>query len=399
MNKNYKRGIAVMLAGCVIAALSGLISSQGTLEEGVKLRRNEYGEGEKAVSLVASDENREVVVYYNLAERVYSEEELEEMLPEFIEELEVVVVGNNDAADSIYEDMNFVSEVEGYPFEISYYTDNSDLVGYDGSLKETVENRETVMLTAEMEYEDYCFQHSFPVVICPPVYTEELLWQQSVEQAIQRADEESAEDTYLSLPTQIEKNQILWREETEGKGVKILLLSAVLGGYFFFADRLQEKNRLQKRKEQLKKEFPEFALKCSMLTGAGMTVRQAFQKMASAYEEGKTACRQIYEEVTISVREMENGVPERMVYQNFGRRCGIRETEKFGNIIARNIRQGAEGLTGILREEAAEAMNMQREYIRKKGETAGTKLLFPMLILLLVVMVMIMIPAFGNFSI
>lgn len=399
MKKNYKRGMAVMITGIVIAVLSGVIGSSGTLEEGKRLPRNEYGEGEKAVSLIATDLKQEAVIYYNLAERIYTEDELEDMLPDFIKELESAVIGNNEKADCIRENLNFVSEIEDYPFDISFYSDNSDLVGYDGSIKDIVESPETVMLTAEIEYGDYSFQHSFPIVIYPPDYSEEELWRISIEQAMQKADEETSKENYLILPTKVGESEILWSEEKSGKGMKIMMLSGLIGGYFFFADRINEKNRMQKRKEQIKKEFPEFAMKCAMLTGAGMTVRQAFHKMATAYMEGKTSGKEIYEEVVISVREMENGVPERAIYQNFGHRCGIREAEKFGNIIARNIRQGAEGLTNILREEAVEAMNMQREYIRKKGETAGTKLLFPMLILLLLVMVMIMVPAFGNFSI
>lgn len=399
MNKNYKRGIVILAVGILVAVLSGVINTAGELKEGNRLIRNEYGDGEKTISLVASDEKREAVIYYNLAERIYSKEELEDMLPEFKKELEAVVVGQNLSTENIQDNMNFVSEIEGYPFAISFYSDNSDLVGYDGSIKEAVESPKSVIITAEMEYEDYIFQHSFPVIICPPAYSEDELWKMGIEQAVQKADEETFKETYMELPTTVDGMKISWNEEKSGKGIKIMMLSGVISGYFFFADRMNEKSRIQKRKEQIKKEFPEFALKCSMLTGAGMTVRQAFHKMASAYMSGKTSCKQIYEEVVISVREMENGVPERTVYQNFGKRCGIREAEKFGNIVARNIRQGAEGLTNILREEAAEAMNMQRELIRKKGETAGTKLLFPMLILLLLVMVMIMVPAFGNFSI
>ena len=44
-------------------------------------------------------------------------------------------------------------------------------------------------------------------------------------------------------------------------------------------------------------------------------------------------------------------------------------------------------------------MEMHKETVKKQGETAGTKLLFPMLILLLIVMVIIMVPAFSTFNI
>jgi len=71
---------------------------------------------------------------------------------------------------------------------------------------------------------------------------------------------------------------------------------------------------------------------------------------------------------------------------------------KFGTLLASNLRKGQEGLSALLREEASIAMAQRREIIRKKGETAGTKLLFPMLLLLLIVFVVIMVPAFSSFT-
>ena len=155
----------------------------------------------------------------------------------------------------------------------------------------------------------------------------------------------------------------------------------------------------RERAEEIRKEYPEFVLKCSMLIGAGMTIRQAFERLARSYQQGLVKKKALYEELIIGVRELGNGVPERLVYENFGKRCGIRETEKFGHIMSRNLKKGSDGLKKALREEAQEAMEMQKESVKKQGETAGTKLLFPMLILLLIVMVIIMIPAFSTFNI
>jgi len=140
-------------------------------------------------------------------------------------------------------------------------------------------------------------------------------------------------------------------------------------------------------------------MKCAMLVGAGMTPRQAFERLGKVYKENSSAKNSLYEEILVTNRELENRIAERRVYESFGRRCGIRETEKLGSMLSRNLTKGTEGLKNALREEAKEAMEIEKERIRKQGETAGTKLLFPMLILLLIVMVIIMIPAFSTFSI
>ncbi len=51
----------------------------------------------------------------------------------------------------------------------------------------------------------------------------------------------------------------------------------------------------------------------------------------------------------------------------------------------------------LLTEEARRASQERMDHARKSGEEAGTKLLFPMVMLLAVVMVVIMIPAYMSF--
>ena len=53
----------------------------------------------------------------------------------------------------------------------------------------------------------------------------------------------------------------------------------------------------------------------------------------------------------------------------------------------------------MLKAERLNALKEQRDYAKKKGEEASTKLLFPMIILLVVSMVIIMVPAIMSFGI
>ena len=131
-----------------------------------------------------------------------------------------------------------------------------------------------------------------------------------------------------------------------------------------------------------------------MLVSAGLTLRQALLKIA----QGADAQKPLYQEIIRGVHELEAGISEGNVYENIGRRCNTPQMRKFGTLLASNLRKGQEGLSALLREEASIAMAQRREIIRKKGETAGTKLLFPMLLLLLIVFVVIMVPAFSSFT-
>ena len=67
---------------------------------------------------------------------------------------------------------------------------------------------------------------------------------------------------------------------------------------------------------------------------------------------------------------------------------------RFSSIITQNIRKGSEGILNILEQEASQALVERKQEALKRGEVAGTKLLFPMMLMLGLVMAIIMIPAF-----
>ncbi len=399
MTTNQKRGILVIVLGIGIAIVSLLFPIGGYVDGENRIERNEYGEGEIAVSLVVDSSYGENEIVYNVPERIYTSEEIEEILPEFIENLELIVLGNNESAEQISADMNLVEEIEDYPFVITWSVDKREYIGTDGKIKEEITEAIPVTFTAEIEYEDYCYEHTFSVVLVPGSLSSPEYWMNALETALENAQEYSRQDVFLTLPEEVKGETVIWKEKRTSRGIKIAALCGVAGIFLFFADAIEKKENDKKRLREMRKEYPEFALKCAMLIGSGMTLRQAFERIAKSYLSTRKCTKVLYEEVLIGVRELQSGESERKVYERFGKRCGIRETERFGNMMSRNLRKGSEGLKDALRDEAMEAMEMHKEMIRRQGETAGTKLLFPMLILLLIVMVIIMVPAFSTFNI
>ncbi len=400
MSANRKRGVLILIIGVLIILVSTLLPiGSGKLHDNNQIERLEFGQGDNEISLIAISELGETVIDYSVAERQYTSEEIQGLLSEFLEELESNVLGESEAADRVEGALNFVEEIEGYPFYITWSTDRSDLVGSGGNIKVEITEDTPVMLNAEIEYGDWIYEHSFAVVLVPQEYTPLENWRRRLEDALVRADAESSSQNYMTLPAGVDGIAVKWNERADNKGAKIGGFCIVIAIIFFYSDVIEKKEMAKKRLQEIKSAYPEFVLKCAMLIGAGMTIKQTFERLGKTYQQGFKEKNALYEELLIGVRELENGIAERLVYENFGRRCGIRETEKFGNMLSGNLRKGSDGLKSALREEACEAMELQKEQIKKKGETAGTKLLFPMLILLLIVMVIIMVPAFSTFSI
>ena len=93
---------------------------------------------------------------------------------------------------------------------------------------------------------------------------------------------------------------------------------------------------------------------------------------------------------------MKNGVSESAAYENFGKRCGLPCYIKLGTMLSQNLQKGSRGLVGILEKEAVSALEERKNAAKKLGEQAGTKILFPMIMMLGVVMAALIVPAFMN---
>ncbi|MEI3437833.1 MAG: type II secretion system F family protein [Blautia sp.] len=87
-------------------------------------------------------------------------------------------------------------------------------------------------------------------------------------------------------------------------------------------------------------------------------------------------------------------------YRRFGERCGQVKYKTFATMLIQNLQKGSRQLADMLEKESMEAWDERKRKARVLGEAAATKLLVPMILMLLVVMAVIMIPAclafYGN---
>ena len=108
--------------------------------------------------------------------------------------------------------------------------------------------------------------------------------------------------------------------------------------------------------------------------------------------------RYAYEFMSEGLNMLKSGKPQIYVYEEFGMKCGIKEYMKFSSLIVQNIKKGTKELALLLTLEAKDAFEERKNMAKKYGEEAGTKLLLPMIIMLIVVMAIIMVPALMSFS-
>jgi tight adherence protein C len=156
----------------------------------------------------------------------------------------------------------------------------------------------------------------------------------------------------------------------------------------FVMDRELE-NKVEKRREQIMLEFPEFINKLILLVNAGTTVTKAWEKIVS---ESKSDTP-LYKELRFCAAEIQAGKPESIAYEEFARRCKIKEIIKFVSVIILNLRKGGSEVVPVLRAQADECWETRRATARRLGEKASSKLLLPMAIMLLGIIMVVALPA------
>ena len=161
--------------------------------------------------------------------------------------------------------------------------------------------------------------------------------------------------------------------------------------YYYFGT--VTKKKIIKRSDELLHDFSEVVSKLALLTNAGMILCEAWQEVASA---GNST---IYIEMQTAVDEMNNGISEVDAIYNFGSRCIIPEIKKFTSTIIQGITKGNSELSAMLQDQSREAWQQKKQLVRREGEKAASKLLFPLCIMFVGILIMILIPIFTNLGV
>ena len=156
------------------------------------------------------------------------------------------------------------------------------------------------------------------------------------------------------------------------------------------------------RKEELLRQYPDMVSKLSLLLGAGMTLNGAWERIVKNYQlqlaQKRSGQAEVYEQMLIAYREIQDGMGELKAYERFGARCATPQYRKLSTLIVQNLRKGSASLSKLLEKEVTDAFTVRKNHAKKAGEEAGTKLLLPMMLMLCIVLVIILVPAILSFQ-
>ena len=135
-----------------------------------------------------------------------------------------------------------------------------------------------------------------------------------------------------------------------------------------------------------------------MLLSAGLSVRNAWERIVLLYRSKSEENSPILLEMHQSYREMQKGVSELEVYEKFGTRVGQVHYKKLMALFISDRKRGSVNLLDAMNQEMLQAWEEQKRNAKQQGEKIGTKLLLPMMGMLAVVFIMILVPAFLSFQ-
>lgn len=228
--------------------------------------------------------------------------------------------------------------------------------------------------------------------------SEEQQREKELQDMIVQYNQKKNDPRYYYLPEEWNGKHLEWEQPKDTTGNLISALGLVAAAAVVIAKRREEESVQIKRREQMLMDYPGLVMKFTLLVQAGLTARKAFQKIAMDYgkrEEGNK--RAAYEEIRTTCYEMDSGVSEAEAYRRFGERCGQVKYKTLSTLLIQNLQKGSRYLSDLLEKESVEAWEERKRKARVLGEAAATKLLLPMVLMLLVVMAVIMLPACLSF--
>lgn len=368
-----------------------------------KIQRKEYGQGSKEEALkvrIGKDKKKEEL-RVEIGERQYTQEEIKKIFSQCETQMETWILGKNKSLNRIETNMNLIREIPDQPIDVEWELSRYDIMNSSGELQKAVLEKKGTMidLNAVLTYRERPkdqAQFQCAIAVYPRTVTKQEEFKRKVVRLVKEEDEKTRTKGSVTLPNTVDGEVLTYYSDVEYKGIVVVIMGILAGGLLLALEKQEVHKKEKEKQKQMLLDYPEIMNKLTLFLGAGMTVKQAWGKMLTDYEEQKqyAGSRYIYEEMRITWHEMQSGITEAKSYERFGRRVNMAVYIKFGALLSQNLRKGTKGLNELLKMEALQAFEERKANARRLGEEAGTKLLLPMFLMLGIVLIIVVIPAF-----
>lgn len=391
-----KRILAAFLVLLFLALLVD-VSQEEVLKNGV-IQRDEIGGEEKEVTLFVEVDGvwEEEPYTVEVMPIQPTKEEADVYFQKVIETIDTDFKKQKDTVP-------IQTKYEGGVVEAEWMFEPHGLIDSEGNIqKDQLEEETVVHAYVGLSCGNYEKTYSFAFTLKPPVLSEEEKAKIAIENWINNQMSLEGKAS-IQLPKEINGQKVIWSQKKEYRTPKILLLELAAILLLWIITRRKRIQDEQRRIQKMEREYPEVVNQLSLLLGAGMTTRQAWAKLVEQYQfkrkEGMIPQMEVYEAIVRMNRRLCEGESERAVYQQFSQEIPAICFHKLMRILLGSLEKGTQGISARLEEEGRIAYEQRIQQAKKLGEEASTKMLLPLLLMMVIVMGIVMLPALIEFQI
>lgn len=387
----------ILLVGLGITIALGINTWQERkLTNGYELLKNDQEEGDYEEHLIARVGEEKIPLAVLVKERALTEKEAKEEILKAREMLPAYLMGENESLKNVTTDLNFITRVPDTYVEVQWVERGSEFFSYDGEIKEDLELLEMVELkvSAILSCQGISEDYETTITLMP----KSLKVSEALLNQIEKQQEEKPENEVLILPDTYEGKTVTWKKVPDYTFLWIFVLTVLSVLLLKLGQKRDVEEEKKKRLERLEREYAQIVSKFTMLLSAGLSVRNAWERIVLLYRRKEDTQNIVFQELNWGLMQMQKGVPELEVYEVFGIRTGLVHYKKMMAIFISDRKRGSVNLLDAMNQEMLLAWEEKKRKTRQHGEKIGTKLLIPMMGMLAIVFVIILVPAFLSFE-
>ena len=358
------------------------------------LFRRELGKGSYVEELELKSDVYKGTMDLEIEEKQPTKNEAKKLLEKAKKEIDATFLGENKALEQVMSDVILQDAYQDGMVAAEWSFDDYTYIGTDGVIKENeLDEPELVEATAVLTCGEYQQIYRFSMQLCPCSVETEKGLRREIQKKIRQQPLEKSE---ITLPSDIAGIPLQWKKTGNMDGAMLSILGIVVCFLLPYGQKLEEQKQKKIILEKRKKDYPMLVEELSLFLAAGVTFTEAARKMTENYERRKKQTGKVQEGYELWKKlsyEMRDGVREADAIMRFGKESGRKEYKKLALLLEQNRRQGSQHMIQQLEQENLIAFEMRKNQVKREGEEASVKLLFPMMGMLGIVIVILILPA------
>lgn len=383
--------LGIEIVGSILSVKQWYVANPGF--DGTLFRR-ELGKESYIEELELKSDVYQGTVELEIEEKQPTKNEAKKLLEKAKKEIDVTFLGENKALEQVMSDVILQDTYQDGMVAAEWSFDNYTYIGLDGVIKENeLDEPELVEATVVLTCGEYQQIYRFSMQLCPCSVETEKGLRREIQKKIRQQPLEKSE---ITLPSDIAGIPLQWKKTGNMDGAMLSILGIVVCFLLPYGQKLEEQKQKKIILEKRKKDYPMLVEELSLFLAAGVTFTEAARKMTENYERRKKQTGKVQEGYELWKKlsyEMRDGVREADAIMRFGKESGRKEYKKLALLLEQNRRQGSQHMIQQLEQENLIAFEMRKNQVKREGEEASVKLLFPMMGMLGIVIVILILPA------